>query len=204
MIFQVDEYKDITSEFYDNARGVDGAVGVPETKWFIAIVNSRAEKSVAEKLSKQGVENYLPVQEEIHLWANGKKARVEKVLIPSKIFIHCTEQRRREIVELPYIFRFMTNISGTRTQGGFRPLAVVPDHEIKRLKFMLGVPDVKVTFSENFVKGAMVKVVRGPFKGLCGAILQDADRDTSRLYINIDFLGSASVVIDPTDIEIIK
>jgi len=200
----VTEYKDITSNLRGNASGVGGTVGVPEAKWFIAIVNNRTEKSVAAKLSKQGVENYLPVQEEVHLWANGKRVKVEKVMIPSKIFIHCTEQRRREIVNLPYIFRFMTNISGARTRGGFRPLAVVPDYEIKRLQFMLGVSDAEVTFSESFVKGTKVKVIRGLFKGLCGEILQDADSDTNRLYINIDFLGSASVVIDPADIEMIK
>jgi len=199
----VDGYNDI-SGCYGSALGVDDAVGMQETKWFIAIVNNRTEKSVSEKLCKLGVENYLPVQEEIRLWANGKRAKVKRVMIPSKIFIHCTEQRRRDIVNLPYIFRFMTNISGTRTSGGFRPLAIVPDDEIKRLKFMLGVPEVNVSFSENFVKGEMVRVVRGPFKGLCGEILQDAGGDTNRLYINIDFLGSASVVIDPTDIEIIK
>ncbi len=200
----MDVYNDITSDVCDSALSVDGAVGVSKTKWFIAVVKNRTEKMVAEKLSKLEVENYLPIQEEIHLWANGKRAKVERVLIPSKIFIHCTEQRRREIVTFPYIFRFMTNISEERTRGGFRPLAVVPDEEIKRLKFMLGVPDVEVTFSENFVKGTMVKVIRGPFKGLCGEILQDADSDTGRLYINIDFLGSASVVIDPADIEIVK
>lgn len=200
----MNESKDITSDFPGSAPGVGDAVGVPKAKWYIAIVNSRAEKSVANKLSKLGVENYLPIQEEIHLWANGKKARVERVLIPSKIFIHCTEQRRREIVNLPYIFRFMTNISGTKTPNGFRPLAIVPDDEIRQLKFMLGVPDVKVTFRENFVKGDKVRVVRGPFQGLCGEILQDADSDTHRLYINIDFLGSASVLIDPKDIEIIR
>ncbi len=83
-------------------------------------------------------------------------------------------------------------------------MAVVPDDEIERLKFMLGVPDVKVVFSERFVKGEMVRVIRGPFKGLCGAVLRDADSDTNKLYINIDFLGSASVVIDPADIEVVK
>lgn len=198
------ENKDITNDSCGDALGVDDAVGVSDAKWFVAIVNHRTEKSVAEKLSRLGVDNYLPVQEELHLWANGKRAKVERVMIPSKIFIHCTEQRRREIVTLPYVFRFMTNISGARTKGGFRPLAVVPDDEIKRLKFMLGVPDVRVTFSESFVKGDMVRVVRGPFKGLCGEILQDADSGTSRLYINIDFLGSASVVIDPADVEVAK
>lgn len=199
----MDENNDIT-DCCGSALGVDDAVGVPESKWYVAIVNNRTEKSVAEKLSKIGVENYLPVQEEVHLWANGKRAKVEKVMIPSKVFIRCTEQRRREIVNLPYIFRFMTNISGARTAGGFRPLAVVPDEEINRLKFMLGVPDVKVTFSADFVKGDIVRVVRGPFQGLCGEVLQDAGSGTNRLYINIDFLGSASVVIDPADIEIIK
>lgn len=194
--------KDITSDFTTVPHSVDDAVGMQEAKWFIAIVNNRSEKSIAEKLSKFGVENYLPVQEEIHIWNNGKKAKVEKVMIPSKIFIHCTEKHRRELVNLPYIFRFMTNISGTRTPNGTRPLAIVPDNEIRQLKFMLGVPDVKVTFTENFVRGKMVEVVRGPFKGLSGEILKDAESGTNRLYINIDFLGSASVVIDPMDVKI--
>lgn len=195
------EDKDKSNIFAAARPGVDDAVGVPDAKWFIAIVNCRSEKSTAEKLTKLGVDNYLPTQQELHIWKNGKKAKVERVVIPSKIFIKCTEQRRRELVNLPFIFRFMTNKAAGTSGLGHKPLATVPNHEIMRLKFMLGVPDAKVTFAENFVKGQMVEVLRGPFRGLTGEILHDADGASGRLYINIDFLGSASVEINFSDVK---
>lgn len=182
-------------------HGVDDAVGVPKAnKWFIAIVKNRSEKLSAEKLSKLGVENYLPVQEELSVWRNGKKVKIERVMIPSKIFIHCTEQERRELVNLPFIFRFMTNRAGTSANSSNKPLAVVPDFEISQLKFMLGASEGNFMFTERFVKGEKVEVRRGPFKGLIGEIIYDADGSTCRLYINIDCLGSASVEIDSRDV----
>lgn len=182
------------------SQNVDDAVGVSKKKWYIAIVNNRSEKSTAEKLSKLGVENYLPTQEELHLWKNGKRAKVTRVVIPAIIFVKCTEKERREIVTLPYIFRFMTNKAATSVNSLNKPLATVSDDEISRLKFMLGASDSPVSFTDRFVKGQKVEVLRGALKGLIGEVLQDADGHTSRLYINIDFLGSASVEINPTDV----
>lgn len=182
------------------SQNVDDAVGVSKKKWYIAIVNNRSEKSTAEKLSKLGVENYLPTQEELHLWKNGKRAKVTRVVIPAIIFVKCTEKERREIVNLPYIFRFMTNKAATSVNSLNKPLATVSDDEISRLKFMLGASDSPVSFTDRFVKGQKVEVLRGALKGLIGEVLQDADGHTSRLYINIDFLGSASVEINPTDV----
>lgn len=182
------------------AKVIDGAVGVPGAKWFVAIVNNHSEKSNAEKLTKMGIENYVPLQEEIRIRPNGKKVKTKKVMIPAKIFIHCTERERREIVNLPFIFRFMTNKAGTSTNSVSKPLAVVSNHEIEQLKFMLGVSNVNVSFTERFVKGDTVEVVRGPFKGLIGVVLKDAESQTSHLYINIDFLGCAYVEIDPKDV----
>lgn len=194
------EYKHLTTNCTPATPNVDDAVGVTEAKWFIAIVNNRSEKSCAEKLTKMGLENYVPVQEELRIWANGKRVNVEKVMIPSKIFIHCTERERREIVNLPFIFRFMTNKAETSVNSMSKPLAVVPDHEIQQMKFMLDVADAKVAFTDRFVKGDKVKVRRGPFIGLVGVVLEDSESKTSHLYIDIDFLGSAYVEIDPKDV----
>lgn len=198
------DYKDIKDSIPTVPQGVDDAVGVHSAKWFIAIVNNRSEKTDAEKLSKMGIENYVPVQEELHIWNSGKKVKVEKVMIPSKIFIHCSERQRREIVKLPFIFRFMTNKAGETRNSICKPIAIVPDHEIEQLKFMLGVPDAKVAFTDSFVRGDKVKVRRGPFKGLTGVVLENAESGKSHLYIDIDFLGSAYVEIDPKDVAPLK
>lgn len=180
---------------------VDDAVGVPEAKWFIAIVNNHSEKSTAEKLTKMGVENYLPTQNEIRVWRTGKRVNVDKVLIPAKIFIRCSEQERRKLVYLPIINRFMTNIAGAHDASSNRPLAVVPEDQIEKLKFMLGASDGDVVFSEHFAKGQRIEVVRGPLRGLVGEITEDADSGVSHLFVNISCLGCASVIINPKDVR---
>lgn len=194
------ENEHITNTLPPATPNADDAVGVHEAKWFIAIVNNRSEKTTSQRLTAMGIDNYVPVQEELRIWNNGKKVMAEKVMIPSKVFIRCTERQRREIVNLPFIFRFMTNRAGTSVNAVSKPLAVVPDSEMEQLKFMLGVPDARVAFTQHFVKGDKVQVRRGPFKGLTGIVLKDIGSRASHLYINIDFLGSAYVEIDPKDV----
>lgn len=93
----------------------DDAVGMSNRLWYVAVVNNRSEKRVAEKLTKMGVENYLPSQQEIHIWKSGKKVKIDKILIPAKIFVHCTERERKELVTLPFIkrqsYQYCTNIN---------------------------------------------------------------------------------------------
>lgn len=192
----------ITNHLAPVSTDIDDAVGVPRRFWFVAVLQYRSEKSAAEKLTKMGVENYLPTQREIHIWKTGKRAKIDKVLIPAKIFIRCTEQERRELVYLPFINRFMTNIAGASVSSFRRPLAKVTDDEIFKLKFMLGMADSEVEFTERFIKGQKIEVIRGPLKGLVGEINADADSGVSRLYVNINGLGSASVVINPKDLKL--
>ena len=64
---------------------VDGAVGVPEAKWFVAIVNSRHEKSVAEKLQATGIETYVAAQKEMRVRANGRRKIIDRVVVPSMV-----------------------------------------------------------------------------------------------------------------------
>ncbi len=180
---------------------VDDAVGVPEAKWFIAIVNNHSEKSAAEKLTKMGVENYLPTQNELRVWRTGKRVNVDKILIPAKIFVRCTEQERHKLVYLPFINRFMTNIAGAYDTSSNRPLAVVPEDQIEKLKFMLGASDGDVLFSEHFVKGQKIEVIRGSLRGLVGEITKEAASSVSRLFVNISCLGCASVIINPKDVK---
>lgn len=194
------ENKDIINDLTTAAPSADDAVGISKAKWFIAIVNNRSEKLNGERLTRMGIENYVPTQSELRVWNNGKRSMVEKVMIPSKIFIHCTECERREIVTLPFIFRFMTNKARASENSKNSPLAIVHNHEIEQLRFMLGVPNAEVVFTEKYVKGDKVKVVRGPFKGLIGVVMENTENKKSHLYINIDFLGSAYVEINLRDV----
>lgn len=197
--------KDIKHNSTTGLPGVDDAVGVPEAKWFVAIVNNRSEKADAEKLTKIGIENYVPTQTTFKVWKNGKKAKVEKVVISSIIFIHCTEEERKEIVKLPYIFRFMTNKAGTASANfGNKPLAVISDEEIKRLQFMLGQSDIPVTITDRtYRKGDKVRVIRGSLAGLEGDVLS-VETDKSEVLVALEYFGCAKLQIDTVNLEIIN
>lgn len=180
--------------------GVDGAVGVSEARWFVAIVNSRHEKTVAQRLLTSGLETYVATQKEMRLWANGRRKIIERVVIPSMVFVKCTEKQRRQIVSFPYINRFLVNRSAG--SGGLnKPVAVIGDAEIQKLKFMLGQSDVPVEFAPaEFRINDTVRVIRGSLRGLCGEIRASSD-GTHTLLVSLSLLGGATVHIAPSDVE---
>lgn len=78
----------------------------------------------------------FPKGDEPH--AAGKRKWVERILFRSIVFIRCTDTlRRKEIVHLPYIKRFMVNIAGER-RGGIRPVAFIPDDQMAKLRRIVG------------------------------------------------------------------
>ena len=181
--------------------GVGGAEGVEKSHWFVAIVKHNTEKSTGDKLTKSGYSCYVPVQEEVRIWKNGKRARVERVVIPTVIFVNCTDEERKRLVILPYITRFMTNKAGTSTSGGHKPLATIPDQQIEKLQFMLGNSDTPVTFSETpYKKGDLVRVIRGKLLGLIGEV-QKIDDKKSEIIVSLDFLGNARLAIETINVE---
>lgn len=184
--------------------GVGSAVGVAKSNWFVAVVKNNTEKAVLERMLKLGYECYVPIQKEIRIWRNGKRAIVDRVVIPSLVFIHCTEAVRRDVVSLPYIIRFLTNRAGSSPEGLNKPLAIIPDSQIRTLQFMVGNSDTPVTFTPCIYRqGDKIRVIRGNLKGLEGEV-QVVDDRHSELSVVIGLLGSAKLTIDTVDVELIK
>lgn len=182
-------------------KGVDDAVGVSKSHWFVAIVNHNSEKQVSERLTKIGVVNYLPTQSEIRVWRNGRKSKVDRIVIPSIVFIYCAEDKRKELVDLPYIFRFMTNKAGKSKNRINKPLAVIPNVEIERLRFMLGQSEIPIEITEKPLKqGDRVRVIRGSLAGLEGEVI-DMKTEKSELYISLENFGCARLTIDTLSLE---
>ncbi|MCH5234265.1 MAG: UpxY family transcription antiterminator [Muribaculaceae bacterium] len=179
---------------------VDDAVGVPKPKWFVAIVNSRHEKMIARQFQNLNIESFVATQSEMRVWANGKRKELDRVVIPAKVFVRCTEKQRREIVKLPFVNRFMVNRSLESPTVG-SPIAVIPDAQIQTLRFMLGQTDHPVTFTDRIFKPKdIVRVVRGKLRGLTGTIINNPD-GSHNLIVSLSLLGGASVHIDPSDVE---
>lgn len=192
----------IHSDVAPRRAGADGAVGVSieNRHWYVAVVNSRHEKAVAEKLSALGYDTLVAVQKEMRMWANGRRKLIDRVVIPCTVFVKCTEKERRAIVQLPYINRFMVNRtadSGTLN----KPAATIPDVQIRRLQFMLGQSETPVNFIPTaFKMNDNVRVIRGHLQGLEGVISRNPD-GTHTLTVSLALLGGATVLISPHDVE---
>ena len=182
------------------AYALDGAVGVPAVHWYVAIVNHNSERMAASRLGAMGYECYVASQSEMRVGRDGRRRAVDRVVIPSMLFIRCSEARRLVAVNTPYIYRFLTNKAGRPNAYG-KPVAIVPDGEMARLRFMLGNSERPVEFVEpTYHVGDKVRVVRGPLRGLEGEV-ETAEDGASYLCVNFPLFGMARTRIEPIDIE---
>lgn len=140
-------------------------------------------------------EVYVPLQREMRVWRNGRRSLVERVVIPTFVFVWCTEQeRRREIAYLPYIKRFFVNIAGTPVHG-HRPVAIIPDDQMATLRRMVEQAESPVSVGARPLHlGERVRVNGGKLVGLEGRVYREADGNTN-LVVAIDILGCAMVKI---------
>lgn len=188
------------------AQKVDDAVGVPKNYWFVAIVGNKTERQCAKKLESLGYECYVPTQEEIHEWKNGVRKIIERVIIPVVVFLHTTDtERKQNIVKLPYIKRFLPNHAGAKDKFGRHPIAIIPDNQIQRLRYILGNADSSVEFEQiSFRLGDKVRVIRGGLITMEGNIVECTDKTDAYFAIRVDCLGVAKVRVKREDLELIK
>ena len=72
----------LTKETLSAGPSIGTGEGVAHSKrWYVALVRMHHEKKVAERLDKMGIENFVPVQQEVHQWSDRRKV-VESVLLP--------------------------------------------------------------------------------------------------------------------------
>ena len=162
-------------------------------RWIAALVQMCTEKKVGERLTKLGVENYVPTQTEIRQWSDRKK-KVERVVIPMVVFVHTDEKTERSLRMHSFIRKILT-------YPGQTAAAVIPNDQIDRLKFMLRQSDSPVEMMEHLQVGDKVHIVRGALQGLEGELCKCVP-DKSIVAIRIEGLGYACVSVSVEDIEL--
>ena len=179
------------------------AVGIPKKHWFVAVVKYNTEKSCCEKLQNMGYEAYVPIQSETHRWSNGKNKIIDRIVISSIVFLRSTEAERREVVCLPFIKRFMVNNVGKKDSFNRSPIAIIPDIELDKFRFMLCNSDVPLIFNSfSFKAGDKIRVVRGKLKGLEGNII-NKNYSNTYIVVYLDFLGCTKLEISSENLELI-
>ena len=177
-----------------NAGPISGTgEGVAHSKrWYVALVRMHHEKKVSERLSKMGIDSFVPVQQQIHQWSDRRKV-VDRVLLPMMIFVHVDPQEQKEVLTLSAISRYMV------LRGESTP-AVVPDQQMLRFKFMLDYSDETISMSTSpLAPGERIRVIKGPLAGLEGELVHVNGK--SKVAVRLTMLGCACVDIPAGCVE---
>lgn len=187
---------------HPTANDAADAVGVQfsnKKHWFIAVVKHGNEKICGKILTDLGYENYVPYQRELRQYASGRRKWVDRLVLTSKVFVRTTEEDRlKNVVTLPIIYRFMVDPSRRANNMGHAAAAVIPDKEMDAFRRMIEQDELPVTYQETgavFAEGDKVQVVVGKLSGLEGTVIRTVE-GKHRLYVSLDILGSASVEIE--------
>jgi transcription antitermination factor NusG len=160
-----------------------------ERRWYALSLRSRYEKKAHADLVSRGIESFLPLIEEVHVWSDRKK-RVLEPLFRGYLFVRTDLRDRISILQAPGVIRFV--------QIGAR-LSSIPEEQIDWVRIIIGHP--KSVQRETFLSdGERVRIIGGPFKGVEGIVL--SVRGSTRVVLSLDCIAqSVSVEVSPVLIE---
>jgi len=161
-----------------------------EKSWYAVYTKSRHEKVAAEQLWQRQVEVFLPLRNVVSKWKDRRK-EVQFPLFPGYLFAHVDlAVQRLSILKVAAVVR----IVGVNNEP-----APVPEEQIDAVKTLVFSRLPYDPFPE-LVKGDVVRVTRGPLRGLVGTLVEKKSR--YRFVITVDLIQQAvSCEIDAADVE---
>jgi transcription antitermination factor NusG len=159
-------------------------------QWFAVQTRYRFEKRVAEQLNNKGMEIFLPLRKENHIWSDRQKA-VTIPLFPGYAFVRLdgSLSSRRNMLQTAGLIGFV-NFGGIP--------ASVPPTQIEDLRLLLR-EKVSCSLFPFVEVGRRVRIKGGCLNGLEGVLAQ---HDKSKLVISIDSIQrSLTIAIQGYDLE---
>jgi transcription antitermination factor NusG len=151
--------------------------------WYAVHTRARHEKMVAERLSEQGLPNFLPIVRETHRWSDRKRV-VELPLFSCYVFVRMTAGARDRL----QVCRTngVLQVVGSRGEG-----IPIPEEQIEAVRSLLA---EQLPWSEHpFLKiGQRVRICGGSLDGVEGILLaRNGDRT---LVVSVDAIQRSIAV----------
>ncbi len=182
------------------ATSTDGAVGVPATEWYIAVVSPRAEKKIRDNLLKNNEEAYAAVRKEVHLWRRNERKIVERVLIPCVVFVKTVRTELETLRKHYNILSYMRD-SARRQDNGMFQFAIVSDRELATLQAMLRQNEFEVAFAPSqFTLGEHVRILDFDLGNDLAQVVHIPSDNKSYVGLRITNLGCAYMQVPLTRI----
>jgi transcription termination/antitermination protein NusG len=154
-----------------------------EPRWYACITRSRHEKRVATVLKGRRLEFYLPLVPEWRQWKDRRK-QVLFPLFPGYVFVRFPLAEALQVLTVP-------GVSGVVRAHG-EPIAVreAELENVRRFATALRRTEAPVEAVEYLAEGRRVRVVRGPFTGICGTVV----RSGRRVVIGLEQIGQGVAI----------
>ena len=166
-----------------------------EKRWFVGRTRARQEKKIKLRLTDLGVENYIPLRPEVHVYATGRRKTVEVPLLPNLMFIRVEPDARFALLGrlgglwMQYVVDRFTGSS-----------MVVPDKQVEDFIRLVESRDATLSVEDlHLRKGDRVCVKEGAFAGLEGECLELRGR--TRVIVRIEGLTVLSVEVPAKYLE---
>ena len=143
--------------------------------WYVLRTTYGRERKAYDYIVSQGGTAFCPT-ERVARHVRGKIQKVEKSLLPNLLFVYGTlaevEAFVFDNVNLPYVRFYYRYFKQGTTQG--KAPVVVPEAQMDSFRIICEAEGQDVRFSlttvQKFREGQRVRVVRGPFAGVCGRV----------------------------------
>ncbi len=157
-----------------------------DKRWFAVYTLPRAEKKVSERLSKVGIEHYLPLLKTLKKWSDRKKW-VEEPLFKSYLFVKISEAEYYKVLNTIGIVRYIT----------FTGKAVpVPENDIEIIKKLLVEYPDDLEAVENLEAGTPIEIIAGPMMGVQGSLVDY--RGEKRASIRVEYINQSILISIPS------
>ena len=168
------------------------------TKWYVGRTRARQEKKIKLRLNELGVENYIPLRPELHVYANGRRKKVEVPLLPNLMFIRIAPEAR---------FALLSQLGGLWMQYVVDRFTgssmVVPDKQVEDFIRLVESRDATLAVEDlQLRRGDRIRVTEGAFAGMEGECLEL--RGKKRVVLRIEGVAALSVEVPARSLEKIK
>jgi transcription antitermination factor NusG len=156
--------------------------------WYALHTRSRHEKRIAERLSSQSFETFLPLHRNRNTWKNGIHTEIDMPLFPCYLFARAFTHNKIRLLQDPGVLGLAASSA--------RP-TIIPDEDISILR--IATESLKAEPHPYLKNGDVVRIVAGPFIGMEGILTRR--KYEYRVVLSIEAI-MRSIVIEVNEFDI--
>lgn len=157
--------------------------------WYAAYTRVNQELLIKKKLDELGIENFLPLEEQVRETPLGRK-KIRVLLIHGLIFIRTDKATSFSLINDHFLnIIYLKDIEG-------RYSLIVPDKQMRDFMFLLDFSAGAVeVLNKGIKRGDRVRVIKGPLLGLEGELVRL--KNHKRVIIRLDGVASIATSYIP-------